>query len=549
MDPLHLGRAAVDRRAWDEACTHLAAADDQGAIHDADDLLRLGLSAHLTRRDEVADRAWERAYQAFAESGDVLAAARCAFWLGLVLLLARGEDARGGGWIARAQRVLDEGAPPECAERGYLLLPAGLRALDCGDPAGAHRAFAQATTTGRRFGDADLATLGCLGQGQALIRSGAAARGLTHLDEAMVAVQAGQVSPVAAGIVYCAVVLACQEVLDLHRAQQWTAALTRWCDAQPGLVPFRGQCLVHRAELAQWRGDWGEAVAEAERACRRLSDPPDLAAGTAYYRLAELHRVRGEQAAAEAAFQQVVHLGHDPQPGLALLRLDQGRTQAAVAAIRCALDRPPLGDPDVVHEARAPRSRAELLAAAVEILLAAGDTGAAGSACLELDGIARAVGTSAMRATAARARGSVSLAEGRCAVAMGDLADALARWSVLAAPYEAARTRVLVGHALRGLGDEDTAAMEVTTARRVFETVGARPDLERLGAPPPAAGLTPRELDVIRLVAEGCTNREIAARLVISDKTVARHLHNVFTKLALPNRSAATAYAYEHHLV
>ncbi|MDP5182034.1 LuxR C-terminal-related transcriptional regulator [Blastococcus sp. BMG 814] len=546
MDPLSLGRAAVEQRAWEQACTHLVAADDQGALQDAEDLLRLGLSAHLTRKDEVAEVAWERAYEAFADRGDVLAAARCAFWLGLVLLLAHGADARGGGWLARAQRALEEGAPQECAERGYLLLPAGLRALDRGDPAGAHHAFAEATTAGRRFRDADLATLGCLGQGQALIRGGAAARGLAHLDEAMVAVQAGRVSPVASGIVYCAVVLACQEVLDLRRAQQWTAALTGWCDAQPGLIPFRGQCLVHRAELAQWRGDWAEAVAEAERACHWLSDPPDLAAGTAYYRLAELHRVRGEQAAGEAAFQQAVVLGHDPQPGLALLRLAQGRTQTAVASIRCALDRPAAG---VVDGVRAPRSRAELLAAGVEILLAAGDTGAAGAACLELDGIARTVGTSAMRATAARARGAVSLAEGRYAAALGDLSDALARWSALVAPYEAARTRVLVGHALRGLGDEDTAAMELTTARRVFETVGAGPDLERLGAPPPAAGLTPRELDVVRLVAEGCTNREIAARLVISDKTVARHLHNVFTKLALPNRSAATAYAYEHHLV
>ncbi|MGY1828109.1 LuxR C-terminal-related transcriptional regulator [Blastococcus sp. SYSU DS0541] len=549
MDPLQVGRAAVDRRAWEQAYEHLAAADDQGGLRDAEDLLRLGLSAHLTRRDEVAERAWERAYEAFADRGDALAAVRCAFWLGLVLVMARGAEERGGGWIARAQRVVEETAPRACAERGYLLLPVGLREMDRGDPAAARRAFAEAARTGRHFRDVDLATLGCLGQGQALLRSGATARGLAELDEAMVAVQAGRVSPIASGIVYCAVVLACQEVLDLRRAQEWTAALTGWCEAQPGLVPFRGQCLVHRAELAQWRGDWAEAVAEAQRACRWLSDPPDLAAGAAYYRLAELHRVRGEPAAAEAAFQQAVSLGHDPQPGLALLRLAQGRTQAAVAAVRCAVDRPALGGPGVVGEVRAPRPRAELLAAAVEILLTAGDVGAAGGACDQLDGIADVVGTSAMRATAACARGRVSLAEGRYAPALEHLSDALARWSALAAPYEAARTRVLVARALRGLGDEDTAAMEVTTARSVFESIGATPELERLSAPPPASGLTPRELDVVRLVAAGRTNREIAAQLVISDKTVARHLHNIFTKLALPNRSAATAYAYEHHLV
>ncbi|MCF6742828.1 helix-turn-helix transcriptional regulator [Blastococcus sp. KM273128] len=549
MDPLRLGRDAADRRAWEDACTQLGAADDQGRLHDAEDLLRFGLSAQLTRRDAVAEDAWERAYEAFLQRGDALAAARCAFWLGLVLVSVHGAEARGSGWIARAQRVLEEGAPRDCAEWGYLLLPAGLGELERGDPAAAHRAFARATATGRRCGDVDLATLGCLGQGQALIRSGAAARGMAHLDEAMVAVRAGHVSPIAAGIVYCAVVLACHQVLDLRRAQEWTADLAGWCDAQPGLVPFRGQCLVHRAELAQWRGDWAEALREADRACRWLCDPPDPAAGMAHYRLAELHRVRGDEAAAEAAFEQAVALGHDPHPGLALLRLAQGRTGAAVAAIRCALDRPSLGGDGVVDEVRAPRPRTELLAAGVEILLDAGDVAAAGTASVELGGIADAVGTSALRATAARARGAVALAERRYAPALDHLSAALARWSALGAPYEAARTRVLVGRALRGLGDEDTAAMEVGTARGVFQAVGAAPDLERLCARPRTAGLTEREVDVIRLVAQGCTNREIAARLVISDKTVARHLHNVFTKLALPNRSAATAWAYEHHLV
>ncbi|MGY1914158.1 LuxR C-terminal-related transcriptional regulator [Blastococcus sp. SYSU DS0973] len=550
-DPLALGRAAVDRRAWDEACTRLLAADEQGRLRDAEDLDRLGLSAHLTRRDEVAEDAWERAYQAFADRGDVLPAARCAFWLGLVLLLARGAEARGSGWLARAHRVLEEGAPQDCAERGYLLLPAGLQELDGGNPAAAHRAFAAATAIGRRFGDADLAALGSLGQGQALIRNGQTARGLAELDEAMVAVRAGRVSPIAAGIVYCAVLLACQQVLDLRRAQQWTAALSDWCEAQGGLVPFRGQCLVHRSELAQWRGDWAEAVAEADRACRWLSDPPDPAAGMAYYQRAELHRMRGEHAAAEAAFQQAVALGHDPHPGLALLRLAQGRTQTAVAAIRCAVGRPAPGDRGVVDEVRAPRPRAELLAAAVQIMLAAGDVEAARTASVELDGIADDVDTGVLRATAARARGTVSLAQGRYGPALEELSDALRSWAALPAPYEAARTRVLIGRALRALGDDDTAAMEVAAAVRVFTAVGAAPDLARPGpaAPDAAAGLTPRELDVIRLVAAGRTNREIAEQLVISDKTVARHLHNVFTKLALPNRSAATAYAYEHDLV
>ena len=544
----------MERRAWDDACTELLAADDRGLVRDPEDLQRLALSAYLTGRDEIAESGWVRAYQAFHDRGEVLPAVRCAFWLGLVLIVARGAEARGSGWIARAHRLLQERAPQDCAERGYLLLPAALRDLDGGDPGEAHHAFEQATAIGQRFGETDLAALGCLGQGQALIRMGEVPRGLAHLDEAMVTVDTGRASPLAAGVVYCAVILACQQVFDLRRAQQWTAALTTWCDAQPGLVPFRGQCLVHRSQLAQLRGDWTLAAAEAERACRSLSDPPGPASGMAYYQRAELHRVRGEHAAAEAAFEDAVALGHDPHPGLALLWLAEGRTEAAAAAMRCAVDRSRPTHPGVVHELRAPRPRAELLAAHVEVMLAAGDVAAARTACHELDGIADAVGTSVIRAIAARARGVVSSAEHRYAPALAAFGDAQARWAELQAPYETARTRVLLGRALRALGDEDTAALEEAAATRVFEAVGALPDLQVLtGAPASAtdqaARLTARELDVIRLVAAGHTNREIGERLVISDKTVARHLHNVFTKLALPNRSAATAYAYEHDLV
>lgn len=553
-EALERARAAMDRRAWDDAYAQLVAVDDREAIRDPEDLQRLALSAYLTGRDAAAEAGWARAFQAFHDRGDVLPAVRCAFWLGLVLIVARGAEARGSGWIARAHRLLQERAPEDCAERGYLLLPAALSELDGGDPGTAHRAFAQATAIGQRFGDTDLATLGCLGQGQALIRLGEAPRGLAHLDEAMLSVDTGRVSPVASGLVYCAVILACQQVFDLRRAQQWTAALNGWCDAQPGLVPFRGQCLVHRSQLAQFRGAWAEAVAEADRACRWLSDPPNPAAGMAYYQRAELHRVHGEHAAAEAAFEDAVALGHDPHPGLALLWLAQGRTQAAATAMRCAVGRSTSTHPGVVEEIRAPRPRAELLAAHVDVMLAAGDVEAARSACRELDGIAGGVGTSVIRAIAARARGMVSLAEERYAAALEELADARARWAELQAPYETARTGVLLGRALRALGDEDSAAMEEAAAGRALAAVGAVSDAELLSggtasAADSGARLTPRELDVIRLVAAGHTNREIAARLLISDKTVARHLHNVFTKLALPNRSAATAYAYEHGLV
>lgn len=555
-EQLDRARVAVDRRAWEDAHARLAALDGREAL-DAEDLNRLALSAHLTGRHAAAEDAWSRAHHAFHQRGDVHRAVRCAFWLGLVLLTSRGDEGRGGGWIARAQRLLEDADPGDCAEQGYLLLPAALHEVDAGDPALARPRFEEATAIGERFDEPDLVAIGLLGQGQALIRMGESARGIALLDEVMVAIDRDGVSPIAAGLVHCAVILACQQVFEVRRAQQWTAALTRWCDAQPGLVPYRGQCLVHRSELAQLRGDWAEAVAEAERACRWLSEPPDPAAGMAHYQRAELHRLRGEEAAAEAAYEAAAVHGHDPHPGLARLWADQGRTEAAVAAIDRVVDATPEWYPGVVDELLSPRPRAELLAAQVEILLSADDVEGAGAACTELEGIASTVEARYLTALAARARGAVLLAEDRAGPALERLIESRRCWMQVQAPYEAARTRVLVGDALRALGDLDTAAIEHAAARRAFEEIGAARDLERLRAreadltapAAPTHGLTARELEVVRLVAAGHTNREIAARLVISDKTVARHLHNVFTKLGLSNRSAATAWAYEHELV
>jgi len=357
----------------------------------------------------------------------------------------------------------------------------------------------------------------------------------------MVAVTSDEVSPIVTGDVYCSVIEACQESFDLRRAQDWTQALSRWCDSQPDLVPYRGQCLLHRAELMQLRGAWEDAMDEARQASTRLAARPGRpSVGAALYQQAELHRLRGEVSAAEEAYRQAGEAGREPQPGLARLWLAQGRTRAAQAAIRRAVD-----------EADDTLTRSRLLPALVEIMLAADDLPAARAGAGELAGIAEGLGAPLLRALAAHAQGAVLLAEDRPQAALGPLRRAWSDWQELEAPYEGARVRVLLSLACRRLGDEETARMELDAARRVFQRLGAAGEVARLAEQPraPAGGLTAREVQVLREVAAGKTNRAIAADLFLSEKTVARHVSNILGKLGLASRSAATAYAYENGLV
>src|SRR5215207_2087273 len=352
-DELDLGRASFGRRAWGEAYAQLSAAD-----HDAplapEDLERLATAAHLVGRDADSSDNWARAHQAFVRRGDPERASRCAFWLAFWLMI-QGERARSSGWLARARRLLDD-RHRDCVEQGYLLVPVALQRLAEGDAATAYTTFGQAAGIGERLGDTDLVVLGWLGQGQALIRLGETAGGVALLDETMTAVTVGEVSSIVAGIIYCAVILECQLIFDLRRAQEWTMALSHWCASQPDLVPYRGQCLVHRAEIMQLRGAWLEAMDEVRRVCERLPQPAGQPwVGAAFYQQAELHRLRGEFAKAEEAYRQATKSGRTPQPGLAQLRLAQGRVSAAAAAIRRA-----------VAEAQDRLSRCSLLAAHVE---------------------------------------------------------------------------------------------------------------------------------------------------------------------------------------
>jgi DNA-binding NarL/FixJ family response regulator len=542
-DALAAGRDAYARRAWEDAHASLRRADRDSPL-EADDLSLLATAAYMLGRDDDYLDALERAHRVQLEAGRLPPAVRCAFWIGLNRLL-RGETSRATGWFARAQRLLDR-EEGDRVEGGYLLIPALLEAVAAGDWEAACATAAAAAEVAERFGDADLLALAGHEQGHALVRRGRVEDGLRLLDEAMVAATAGELSPIVTGLVYCSVIAYCRDLYELRRAREWTDALTQWCEQQPDMVAHSGVCLVHRAEILELQGDWGDALEEARRASERCARGTvnRAAEGQAIYLQGDVRRLRGELGAAEEAYREASRYGSEPQPGLALLRLAQGNHEAAAAAMRRALG-----------ETSDPLRRARLLSAQVEILVAAGDDRRARGACRELGEISARHRGAVLEAMAAGAEGAVTLAGGDAGAALATLRHARQLWQELAAPYEEARVRVLAGLACRELGDEDAAALELEAARGVFARLGAAPDLARvdsLSAPPAPAdahGLTPRELEVLRFVAAGETNRAIAARLVLSERTVDRHVSNILMKLGVPSRAAATAYAYEHELV
>jgi DNA-binding CsgD family transcriptional regulator len=537
---LDLARAAFDRREWLASARAYAGADRAGAL-DARDLGQAALATHLAGDDDRSAVLMARAHQVALDGGDPTFAAYIAFWLGM-MLANRGEHAVAGGWLARSGRVVEEHRL-DSVVTGYLLIPQALQALDAGDAEAAFQLFEQAAVRADRFGETDLATMARLGRGQSLIGLGEIARGVALIDDAMLAVTSGEVSPVVTGIVYCASIEAFHGLYDLRRAQGWTEALTRWRDEQPELVPFRGRCLVFRAELMRFHGDWLSATAEVQLAEEALlRPPPEPAAGEAFYLQAELYRLRGEFDAAESAYREATGWGRRAEPGLALLRLAEGRVAAARTMLERAIDETPTG-----------LSQAPLLDALVTIALADARLDAARGAADELGRLAGIAATPMLDAIAASADGAVQLASGEPLSALTAYRRAADLWQMLDAPYESARVREGIGLACRQLGDEENAAIALEAARAAFDRLGAIPDARRLdtilGLPPlTPGGLSGREVEVLARLARGATNREIAAALGISERTVDRHVSNIYTKLDVSSRAAATAFALEHRL-
>jgi DNA-binding CsgD family transcriptional regulator len=520
-----------------------AAADRIGSVQ-SEDLDRLATDAYLAGDDAASAALRARAHAAHLERGDLVAAARSAYWLGFALQDRPARRAQAGGWMARARRLLDESGQ-DCVEVGFLLCAQGFELATSGQPRDALSAFEQGVAVGTRFRDPTLLALARHGVARCLIRLNRAHEGFALLDEVMVGVTGGEVMPMIAGTVYCSVISACHDAFDLRRAQEWTAALDAWCAARPDLVPFRGTCLVRRAELLQIHGDWPQATTEVARAaalCERLESSPDV--GAACYQQGELHRLQGRYAAADECYRRAALAGRKPYPGLALLRLAEGQLEAAETAVRTML-----------AELRDPRARARVLGAAVDVLIARRDLAGARAAADALARTAAEIDAPILHAGAAQAAGALALASGDAAGALPAFREALAVWVDVGAPYEVATLRAQLGLAYRAIGDAEGARLEIEAAQEGFERLGAVADAARVAplvdtAGPPASGpLTGREVEVLRLVATGATNRAIASELAISEKTVARHLSNIFTKLDLPSRAAATAYAYEHKLM
>lgn len=518
-------------------CVDLLADFDARCGLDGDGLVLLGLAAQLIGEDESAAAAFARAYQSFLDVGDVRGAVRSAMAGALALENAE-EPVRSRAWAARAGRLVEE-HDLGGGEAALVLAHRAHEQMDAGRVADALATAQEGERLALAVHDADAVVLSRLTIGFALLVRGERAEAIGVFDEIMLAVSSDETSPAVVGLCYCLAITACIAVRDVVRARAWTTTLDRWCAARPDLVAYRGTCLVHRAQMSTLRGNWTGALAEAASAEELLVG---TGAGQAAYQLGELHRLMGSDVAAEDAYRRANALGVQPEPGLSRLRTAQGRPEVAARTLR-----------RLCTEPRPPADRAELLAALVDAELDLHELEAARDTAGQLRTAAEGLGSPLLHGLADQAEGVMLLAEKRPAEALDALRRAQQRWSDLDLPHACAQVRALAGRCLQAMGDEESAALEFEAARECFERLGAAPDLAQVpttdGPRVRPGGLTDREVEVIRLVAAGHTNRAIASRLCLSEKTVARHLANVYAKLDIPSRAAATAYAYDHGLL
>lgn len=480
----------------------------------------------------------EQAYARFGELGHPRRSGQCAVWLWEHYSF-KGRPAIAGSWLRRARRALE--SDPESSEYGALLLREAETAHGAGDLERSAATARAVLELGRRLRSPDLEAEALQALGRVLIDSGDPGEGLANIDEAMLLAVEGRLRPYSTGKVYCSLISACESLGDLARAAEWADATTRWAQQHP-LAVFPGLCRVHLASSLRSRGDWNRAEEQARRACDELATLNAGNAAAAFAEIGEIRRRIGDLEGAEAALRRAEELCGQPQAGFALLRLAQGNVDAAAAIINRSIS-------EITWDRLA---RARLLPACAQIAIAAGDLVGATTALDELETTATDFASPALMAAALTTRGRVQLAADDAA-ACATLHHAAERWNELDVPYEVATARMLQGSGCRKAGDLDGAAASLATAREIFEQLGAALDLRHLGlmsaTPQLPAGLSAREAEVLRLVATGATNKQIAEALFLSEKTVSRHLSNIFTKINVTSRAAATAFAFEQRLV
>ena len=536
-DPLAGARDALARHEWETgfALLHELQLDDPAAEAERLDVLAWALW-WLGRMEDCIE-ARHGAYRIFDELGDTRRAGGAAVWL-YEHHAQRVRGAIASGWLQRARRALE--TDTNCIEHGALLLREAELAHGGGALDDAAELGRRALALGRELGSANVEAEALQTIGRVLIDAGQVQEGLAHLDEAMLLAVEGRLGAYSTGKVYCSLISACEDLGDLRRAAEWTEATAQWSTQHPFAI-FPGICRVHHAVVLDRRGATADAEREASQACVELLGSHLGVAAAGFAEIGDMRRRLGDLERAEEAFARVQELSGRTCPGVALVRLAQGRIDAAARIIAgCMAEQSPN-----------PLARARLLPAAAQVAVAAGDLAGADESARELEATAAAFDTPMLHAMAALARGRVQLAQ-RDAAASATLRDAERRWQELEVPFEVATTRTLLAQALRDAGDEDGAQATFAAARALFDQIGARLDAgsadgrDRGDLP---GGLTEREAEVLRLIAAGLSNKDIATALHLSVKTVSRHLSNIFTKIGVSSRSAATAFAFEHQLV